>query len=88
MRFHNQKLLGSKYAPHLSYSIRQKTHYPDGILSIEGTLQKNEPVSTYGGRLRYGCPSIFILINAATSVEITGDRHLHVGCSIGFLSAV
>jgi hypothetical protein len=25
MRFHNQKLLGSKYAPLLSYSIRQKT---------------------------------------------------------------
>jgi hypothetical protein len=88
MRFHNQKLLGSKYAPHLSYSIRQKTHYPDGILSIEGTFRRMNLFLPMVRTIGYGCPSIFILINAATSVEITGDRHLHVGCSIGFLSTV
>jgi hypothetical protein len=47
MRFHNQKLLGSKYAPTSSYSI-QKT---DIIRMVSCRLkgrQKNEPVSTHG----------------------------------------
>lgn len=79
MRFHNQKLFGAKHAPKpFSYAIRRPAHYPDGILTIEATRNKNEPVSTMVRTiLGAEAPSVYIPINAATSVEITGDRHLH-----------
>jgi hypothetical protein len=79
MRFHNQKLFGNKYAPTpFSYAVRRPKHFPDGILTIEGTLQKNEPINTMVRTIAGSeAPSIYIPINAATSIEITGDRHLH-----------
>jgi hypothetical protein len=80
MRHHEKKLFKPQFAPQpFSYAIRRPDHYPDGTLSIEGQ-DDDEPVMTVtrklpkldgeGGRMS-------IPINAATSVEFSGDRYLH-----------
>lgn len=93
IKFHNHKLFASIYRPNtFSYAIRRPGFYPDGIITIESktttlsesttaissTLSSPEPIETY---TRYisgnDSPSIYIPINAATSVEVTGDRYLH-----------
>mmetsp|Transcript_16994 Transcript_16994/g.37132 ORF Transcript_16994/g.37132 Transcript_16994/m.37132 type:complete len:1009 (-) Transcript_16994:24-3050(-) len=80
MRFHNQKLYGPLFAPKpFTYAIRRPRHYPDGILSIESTnSQSNESINTMVRHVPGAdSPPIFIPINAATSIEMTGDRYLH-----------
>ncbi|CAB9501293.1 expressed unknown protein [Seminavis robusta] len=86
MRSHYQKLFGSDYAPKLfSYAVRRPNHHPDGILSIEGPTVKDttvsyDPAQTFVRQIQSDNPessSIYIPINAATSVEIKGDRYLH-----------
>jgi hypothetical protein len=83
MRGHYQKLFGPEYAPKLfSYAVRRPNHYPDGMLSIEGSTGKDatqhEPVQTFVRQIPIESgPSIFIPINAATSIEIKGERYLH-----------
>ena len=80
IRFHNQKFLRKEYVPKpFCYSIRRPDHSPDGVLSIEGSSKDTaDPVATMTCKLR-GASSgpMFFPINAATSVEITGDRYLH-----------
>ena len=84
MRFHNQKLFASAYTPRpFTYAIRRKNHYPDGILSIEprNNGAGNEKMDSVETMVRHvsgaNNPPIFIPLNSATSVEITGDRYLH-----------
>ena len=82
MEFHCQKIFAPQFAPKpFSYAIRRPNHYPDGILSIEGSANdgdKAEPISTHA-RFIAGkdAPPMFIPINAATSIQMTGDRILH-----------
>ena len=79
MRFHQQKLFGPDYAPKpFVHSIRRPNHYPDGILSIESTLGSNQSINTMVRHVS-GTESspISIPINAATSIEMVGDRYLH-----------
>ena len=76
IRFHSKKFFGPNYTPKpFCYAIRRPDHYPDGVLSIEGN-DNLEPIETTTRFMDSG-PSIFIPINAATSVEFTGHRHLH-----------
>lgn len=79
MVFHNERLYGADYAPKpFSYAIRRPGHYPDGTLTIECTRQKNEPIHTWVRHVSgSSSPPMFIPLNAATSVEICGDRYLH-----------
>ena len=84
MRFHNQKLFASAYTPRpFTYAIRRKNHYPDGILSIEprNNGDGNEKMDSVETMVRHvsgaNNPPIFVPLNSATSVEITGDRYLH-----------
>ena len=79
IRFHGKKLFEAEYAPSpFCYAIRQPNHYPDGVLSIESTntTDKIEPIETTVNFMEEG-PSIFVPLNAATSVEFTGHRYLH-----------
>jgi hypothetical protein len=93
VRFHNRKLFALNYRPNtFSYAIRRPGFYPDGILTIESkiassdqptalsttTMSSPEPIETYTRCVSGNdSPSIFIPINAATAIEMTGDRYLH-----------
>jgi hypothetical protein len=82
MEFHCQKIFAPQFAPKpFSYAIRRPNHYPDGILSIEGSANdgdKAEPISTHARFIAgENASPMFIPINAATSIQITGDRILH-----------
>ena len=82
MAFHNQKLLSSEYAPTpFCYAIRRPGHDPDGILSIECTSNNTDTIDPIESIARSipgeSGPSIFIPIDAATSIEMTGPRYLH-----------
>jgi len=82
MSFHNQRFFANKYAPKpFCYAIRRPDHYPDGILAIERTSDSRdtlEPVETFVQMISgKSALSMFIPINAATSIEITGPRFLH-----------
>ena len=83
LRHHYQKLFGAASAPKIfTYAVRRPQHFPDGILSIEGTAatrsDHNEPIQTFVRHIpgKSGSP-INLPINAATSIEIKGDRYLH-----------
>jgi hypothetical protein len=81
MEFHCQKIFAPQFAPKpFSYAIRRPNHYPDGILSIEGSANGDKvvPISTHSRFLAgKDAPPMYIPINAATSIKMTGDRILH-----------
>lgn len=80
MQFHCGKLLSPNFAPRpFSHAIRRPNHYPDGILSIEANDgDKAEPINTHVRHLSgEEAPAVSIPINAATNIEMTGDRFLH-----------
>jgi hypothetical protein len=80
MSFHAKKLLDAEYAPKpFSYAVRRENHYPDGMVSVEAKVgNKRDPIETTVRRIAGASnPSIFIPVNAATSVEIRGDRYVH-----------
>jgi hypothetical protein len=76
-----------------SHPIRRPGHYPDGILSIESIPTsrnildrsnnqnvnvQNEPIQTWVRSISgKDAPSIYVPIDAAVSVEISGDRFVH-----------
>jgi hypothetical protein len=76
--YYSKKIFGPDYVPRpFSYAVRREDHYPDGMVSIETEREgEREPVDTMVRRISGG-PSIFIPVDAATSVEIHGDRFLH-----------
>uniref|UniRef100_A0A7S4MII2 Uncharacterized protein n=1 Tax=Odontella aurita TaxID=265563 RepID=A0A7S4MII2_9STRA len=86
IRFHDQKLLKDEYAPKpFSYAIRRPNHYPDGVLSIEKlNSDSNEPIMSITRKLDGEISPMYFPINAATSVEFTGDRYLHAWVSHQF----
>lgn len=90
MSFYNQKLFAQEYAPTpFTYAVRRPNHDPDGLVSIE-VAEDNRPVATMVRHIPGGdtVPSIFLPINAATSIEITGDRYLHGWMQHQFESSV
>ena len=93
LRFHNQKLLGPDYAPKpFCYAIRRPNHYPDGMLSIEVSdgddRDKVEPIESIVRKISGDTsPPMFFPINAATSVEFTGERYLHAWIQHRFASS-
>lgn len=77
--FHSHRLFRREYSPEpFTFAVRRPDHFPDGVLTIECVRQKNEPIHTMK-RLVSGktCPPICMPINAATSIELSGDRYLH-----------
>ena len=79
MEFHMKKLFATDYLPTLfSHAIRQPQEYPVGIAAIETEMNENQPIQTYSRRIRGGKDQspIRVPINAATSVELIGDRIL------------
>ena len=80
MAYHSRRLFGPSYAPTpFSYAIRRPGMYPNGILTLEGTRSKDEPVETFVRAIPGGDtnPPIVVPLNAATRVEVTGNRFLH-----------
>ena len=50
MHFYCKKLFGARYTPRpLTYAIRQRNRYPDGILSVEDIGRTMTMTSTRGG---------------------------------------
>jgi hypothetical protein len=79
MLFHNKQLYGPAYQPApFCQAIRRPDHYPDGTLSIED--RDNQPIYTTSRKLEEPLPMRF-KINAATEVELGGERHVH--CYLG-----
>jgi hypothetical protein len=79
IQFHGKKLFKDEYIPSpFCYAIRRPNHYPDGVVTIESNdaTEKIDPIETTVNYLEDG-PSMFVPINAATSIEITGKRYLH-----------
>eukprot|EP00565_Helicotheca_tamesis_P000503 CAMPEP_0185726428 /NCGR_PEP_ID=MMETSP1171-20130828/2414_1 /TAXON_ID=374046 /ORGANISM="Helicotheca tamensis, Strain CCMP826" /LENGTH=970 /DNA_ID=CAMNT_0028394785 /DNA_START=84 /DNA_END=2996 /DNA_ORIENTATION=- len=82
--FDNRKLFKTDFVPKpFCHAIRRPKHYPDGVLSIErdqsGTAPskgKDNPVVTFMRQIE-GSSAMTFPINAATSVEFTGERFLH-----------
>ena len=79
--FHTQQFFGTSYAPDpFSYAVRKDQHYPVGTISIEGG---KEPIQTFTRKMtatrqeEEGVVSMYIPVDAATKVEIQGDRYLH-----------
>lgn len=80
MRFHNRRLFGEEYRPKpFNYAIRRPDHYPDGVLSIEGATSDNQETESIETFVRKSSDetSIFMPLNAATSVELKGQAYLH-----------
>mmetsp|Transcript_23498 Transcript_23498/g.34649 ORF Transcript_23498/g.34649 Transcript_23498/m.34649 type:complete len:709 (+) Transcript_23498:430-2556(+) len=84
--FHNRKLFKNEFVPKpFCHAIRRPGHYPDGVLSIErtgngdfGTKKNTDPVVTFMRKIEGSSSApMFFPINAATSVEFTGERFLH-----------
>ena len=75
-------LFKDAYLPQpFSYAVRRPNHSPDGILSIEKVSSaggKSRPIVTTTRNVIAGESSTMRLpINAATTVELGGDRYLH-----------
>ena len=91
LKFHlSKKLLAPAYAPKpFTYAVRRPNQYPDGMVTIESTWLPSSPsaLATKGNpsihtMVRHipggkHMPSIYMPINATTSIELTGDRYLH-----------
>jgi len=82
MRFHNRKLFLEQYCPKpFCYSIRRsEDHSPEGLLSIEATNTADsiDPCFTYVKHIDgENALPIKIPLNAATQVQISGERYLH-----------
>jgi hypothetical protein len=91
MRFHNRRLLRPEYAPTpFCFSVRRPDHYPEGTLSIlsnnnsEGSNSDSDSVfDTLSRKIemneadRMQMPLMSLPINAATNVQVGGDRYVH-----------
>jgi ubiquitin len=78
--FFFKQIFDPEYAPKpFSYAVRRENHYPDGTASINTVNgEEEEPIDTSVRRISGSTnPSISIPVDAATSVEIQGDRFIH-----------
>lgn len=80
MYFRHQQLFAQPHRPQpFSYSIRRPRHFPDGLLSIEKTAESDTtstPIQTWVRQASVG-PPIRLPINAATTIQLGGERFLH-----------
>jgi len=89
MKFHNQCLLKPQYTPApFCFSVRRPNHAPEGTLSIlSQTSEKSDiPSDRIYHTLRRKIdtcevdgviPTITLPVNAATHVQVMGDRYVH-----------
>jgi hypothetical protein len=77
VKYHNAKLLDPPPQP-FCQAIRRPAHYPDGLLSIEGDNGdgKMEPIDTLVRQVESSEP-LQVPLNAATTLELTGNKYLH-----------
>ena len=76
VKFHNARLLNPPPKP-FCHTIRRPEHYPDGVLSIERDANnKMEPIDTLVRQVATTAP-LQVPLNAATTIELTGDMYLH-----------
>lgn len=80
MKYHNEKFLNPCPKP-FCYSIRRPEHYPDGILSIEQSLDHGdksemESISTHVREVTSIEP-IKVPLNSVTTLALTGKTYLH-----------
>jgi hypothetical protein len=100
MKIHQQKFFGKGFAPEIfSYAIRRPGYHPEGILCIEssspaavsnGKMYSNdvEPIETFTRQYKAkAVPPIRIALNAATTIEMSGDRYVHGWLRHRFASA-
>ena len=79
MRFHSRKLFAERFVPTpFSHAVRRPNQYPVGLVSVEETdSPSRDPIHTFTRRIAGKDLNPFrIPINAATHVQITGDRYL------------
>ena len=79
IQFHGKKLFKTSIFPvRFVMPFVVPIIIPDGVVSIESNdaTDKIEPIETTVNYLEDG-PSMFVPINAATSIEFTGHRYLH-----------
>lgn len=80
MRFHNRKLFKSEYQPKpFCYAIRRPDHYPEGIVSVEASLDDGSipnPIVTSVNSAAAAAPMKFA-INASTDIAFGGERLVH-----------
>ena len=78
MIFHNRKIFADQYAPkYFSHAVRQPGQFPVGSLMIEQETKEFKIIQTFSRRIPGTNHSpIAIPLDAATSVELTGDRVL------------
>jgi len=85
--FHDQKFLRGDVAPKpFSYAICRPDHYPDGVLCIEKSNgDTNKPTMSITKKLDQGSSRpMYFPINAAMTVEFTGDCYIHAWISHQF----
>lgn len=83
-----KNLFGDLYRPRpFSFAVRRPDHSPDGAISIERFDNEGRihPIITTACRVDGAPCSIYMPINASTSVELTGDNYLHgwMNCKFG-----
>mmetsp|Transcript_16928 Transcript_16928/g.41233 ORF Transcript_16928/g.41233 Transcript_16928/m.41233 type:complete len:927 (+) Transcript_16928:107-2887(+) len=79
MSHYSKHLLTSEFAPKpFSYAIRRGGQFPDGTISIEGQAGEGL-VETMVRQIPGGDsnPPIALVVDAATSINLQGDRYLH-----------
>ena len=83
MRYHNQKLFHAQYQPKaFCYAVRRSVeHAPEGVLSMEETVVPGaiaEPIYTLANQRPVDIAQCMnFTLNAATTVNFTGDVYLH-----------
>lgn len=81
MQFHSTKLFKYEYLPApFCYSVRQPEHYPDGTFTICSNGETIETICRKVTRER----GMMLPIDAATTVELTGDCFLHAWITHSF----
>jgi len=75
IKYHNANILDPAPRP-FCHAIRRPEHYPEGILSIENSDEKTEPIETHVREVQ-GLPALRVPLNAATTIELTGSTYLH-----------
>ncbi len=80
MLFHNRRIFREEYQPRaFCYAVRRPDHYPEGIVSIEGSLVDGtvpEPIHTIVSRNVPASPMHFS-ISASAKVAFRGEVFLH-----------
>ena len=79
MIFHNRKIFKDQYKPNqFCHAVRRPDHDPEGIFSISNCNLSNSTESIYTTTKKFDDnKNMFFAINAATEVEIHGDKYIH-----------